>query len=49
MITSDAHKGGVQAIKEGFGGVTWQRCQVYFMRNVFDKLPKKTQKRFVVN
>ena len=41
MITSDAHKGEVQAIKECFGGVTWQRCQVHFMRNVFDKLPKK--------
>lgn len=41
MITSDAHKGEVQAIKECFVGVAWQRCQVHFMRNVFDKLPKK--------
>ena len=41
MITSDAHKGEVQAIKECFGGATWQRCQVHFMRNVFDKLPKR--------
>lgn len=41
LVVSDAHKGEVRAIKEVFGGVSWQRCQVHFMRNVFDKLPRK--------
>lgn len=41
LVISDAHKGEVRAIKETFGGVSWQRCQVHFMRNVFDKLPRK--------
>ena len=41
MVVSDAHKGEVRAIKEVFGGVSWQRCQVHFMRNVFEKLPRK--------
>lgn len=31
----------VQAIKECFIGAGWQRCQVHFMRNVVDKLPRK--------
>ena len=41
LVISDAHKGEVRAIKESFSGVSWQRCQVHFMRNVFDKLPRK--------
>lgn len=41
MITSDAHKGEVEAIKQCFLGASWQRCQVHFVRNVFDRLPKK--------
>ena len=41
MITSDAHKGEVEAIKQCILGASWQRCQVHFMRNVFDRLPKK--------
>ena len=41
LVVSDAHKGEVRAIKEVFGGVSWQRCKVHFMRNVFDKLPRK--------
>ena len=31
----------MKAIKESFPGVSWQRCQGHFMRNVFDKLPRK--------
>ena len=41
LVTSDAHKGEVEAIKQCFIGASWQRCQVHFMRNVFDRLPKK--------
>lgn len=41
LIISDSHQGEVKAIKECFTGISWQRCQVHFMRNVFDKLPRK--------
>ena len=41
LVVSDAHKGESKAIKECFTGAAWQRCQVHFMRNVFDRLPKK--------
>lgn len=41
LVISDAHKGEVQAVKECFAGASWQRCQIHFMRNVFDKLPRK--------
>ncbi len=36
LVISDAHKGEAKAIKECFTGAAWQRCQVHFMRNVFD-------------
>ena len=41
IITSDNHKGLVEAIKESFTGACWQRCQVHFMRNILNKCPKK--------
>ena len=41
MVTSDAHKGEVEAIKQCFTGASWQRCQVHFMRNVFNHVPRK--------
>lgn len=41
IITSDSHKGLVEAIKECFTGTSWQRCQAHFMRNILDKCPKK--------
>lgn len=41
MVTSDAHKGEVEAIKQCFTGASWQRCQVHFLRNVFNHVPKK--------
>lgn len=41
IITSDNHKGLVEAIKECFMGTSWQRCQAHFMRNILDKCPKK--------
>lgn len=41
IVTSDDHKGLVKAIKESFPNVSWQRCQIHFMRNILDKTPKK--------
>lgn len=41
VITSDAHSGLVEAIKECFPGASWQRCQVHFSRNINAKCPKK--------
>ena len=41
IIVSDAHSGLREAIKECFGGSSWQRCQAHFIRNILDKCPKK--------
>lgn len=46
MIISDAHKGLVSSIKKSFPGVSWQRCQVHFLRNIFASVPKKESKGF---
>ena len=43
-VISDAHPGLVQAIRQCFTGSTWQRCQAHFLRNIFDSMPKKTEK-----
>src|SRR5690606_40889407 len=40
LITSDDHGGLVRAISQHFQGVTWQRCQTHFMRNILDATPK---------
>lgn len=42
MVISDAHQGQVKAIQKSFTESVWQRCQVHFLRNVMDKLPKKS-------
>ncbi len=39
VATSDAHEGLVQALREGFPGLIWQRCQAHFRRNVIDQTP----------
>ena len=41
LIISDAHQGLQKAIQREFIGTSWQRCNVHFKRNIFDKLPKK--------
>ena len=46
MVISDAHKGLVAAIKKHFTGVSWQRCQVHFLRNIFASIPKKNSISF---
>lgn len=43
LVTSDAHPGLKQAIKEVFVGASWQRCRVHFMRNLLAKVPKGAQ------
>ena len=35
LIISDAHKGLVSAIAEGFPGTLWQRCKVHFMGRAY--------------
>jgi putative transposase len=43
LITSDNHKGLVNAVKRHFQGATWQRCQTHFSRNMLDYTPKALQ------
>lgn len=40
VITSDHHGGLVRAVRQHMQGVTWQRCQTHFMRNILDAAPK---------
>lgn len=42
LVISDAHQGLQKAIQREFIGTAWQRCNVHFKRNIFDKLPKKS-------
>ena len=43
MITSDAHEGIRDAICKQFPGVSWQRCQFHFSRNIIQNTPVKYQ------
>lgn len=40
LIISDHHGGLVRALRQHFQGVTWQRCQMHFIRNILDVTPK---------
>lgn len=40
LVVSDSHSGLVRAIQEQFQGVSWQRCQAHFTRNVLGAAPK---------
>jgi putative transposase len=40
ILVSDNHSGLVKAVKKQFQGVTWQRCQTHFMRNILGAAPK---------
>lgn len=46
LVISDAHKGLVSAIRKAFTGASWQRCEVHFMRNILQVVPKKDSKQF---
>jgi transposase-like protein len=41
LLTSDAHKGIVAAMRRHFQGVTWQRCRVHFKREALRKVSWK--------
>jgi len=45
LATSDAHPGLIQALKESFPGLIWQRCQAHFRRNVLDQTPSSYRDR----
>lgn len=46
LVISDAHKGLVSAIKKEFTNISWQRCQVHLLRNIFSTVPKKNSQLF---
>ena len=46
LVISDAHKGLISAVRKNFINVAWQRCQVHFLRNILNKIPKKGSKDF---
>lgn len=35
LVVTDQHAGLVAAVRKVMLGVAWQRCRVYFLRNVF--------------
>jgi len=41
LVVSDDHEGLKKAITSSFPGVSWQRCQVHFMRNLLMRVRKK--------
>ena len=43
LVTSDDHKGLVNAVRRHFQGASWQRCQTHFSRNMLDYTPKALQ------
>jgi putative transposase len=43
LVTSDNHKGLVNAVRKHFQGASWQRCQTHFSRNMLDHAPKALQ------
>jgi len=40
LVTSDDHKGLVNAVRKHFQGASWQRCQTHFSRNMIENAPK---------
>lgn len=45
VATSDAHEDLIQALREAFPGLIWQRCQAHFRRNVLDRAPSDYRDR----
>ena len=41
FVVSDAHEGIQMALREVLPEAAWQRCDVHFLRNAFDHLPRK--------
>ena len=44
LITSDDHRGLVNAIQKHFQGAAWQRCQVHVARNALGKVGRRHQR-----
>jgi len=44
LVTSDAHKGIIKALRRYFQGVEWQRCRVHFKREMAKKVSYKVLK-----
>ena len=47
LLTSDAHKGIVAAMRRHFQGVPWQRCRVHFKRELGRKVSYKVMKELM--
>src|SRR2546423_5449 len=43
LVSSDAHRGLVDAIAATLPGAAWQRCRTHFMRNLLTRVPKSAQ------
>lgn len=49
LLTSDAHKGIVAAMRRHFQGVVWQRCRVHFKRELGRKVSYKVLKELMAD
>ena len=47
LLTSDAHKGIIAAMRRHFQGVAWQRCRVHFKRELGKKVSYKALKQLM--
>jgi len=48
-VVSDDHTGLTKAIARQFQGAIWQRCQVHFIRNVLNTIPKKDRGKILAH
>jgi transposase-like protein len=49
LLTSDAHKGIIAAMRRHFQGVGWQRCRVHFKRELGRKVSRKALKELMAD
>jgi putative transposase len=49
LLTSDAHKGIIAAMRRHFQGVAWQRCRVHFKREMGNKVSYKVRKELMAD
>jgi len=49
LVTSDAHKGIIAAMRRHFQGVCWQRCRVHFKRELGRKVSYKVRKELMAD
>jgi len=41
LVVSDHHEGLMKAVRRYFGGASWQRCMVHYLRNALSKVSKQ--------